>query len=62
MRIGTKVKDHNGEVGRIAEVFYDLIPIHRNRYHNSRKVISAYLIKVSEKHFLYRSREKVRKV
>ena len=59
MRIGTKVKDHNGEVGRIEEVFFDLIPINRNRFYNSRKVISAYLIKVSDKHFLYRSKNKV---
>lgn len=60
MRIGTRVKDHNGEVGLVAEVFYDLIPL-RNRFHSSRRVISAYLIRVSDKHWLYRSRDKVRK-
>lgn len=62
MKIGTKVKDCNDEIGIVAEVFFNLVPIPRNKYHNSRRVIDAYLIKVNDRHYIYRSKDKVRRI
>lgn len=60
MKIGMKVKDNHGEIGRVAEVFYTMVPAKKvNRYHNSKRFIDAVLIKVSAKHFIYRQIDKV---
>lgn len=60
MKLGIKVKDRHGEIGTIEEIFFTLVPIPKNKYYNSRKVIDAFLIKVSEKHFIYRKRDDIR--
>lgn len=63
MKRGNKVVDKYGEHGIIDQVFYNLVePKSYNKFKGHKSVVDAVLIKVNEKHYLYRKKGNFRLV